>query len=463
MKKRVAFAAHVVATSSETVNVEEVEWENNNGFQSQPFSQGSSQLSMQDNSPSILRSGCIKSSLATSQKKSCEQKRAINPNGKKHALSAIYNTTSSILPENQLTVTVSKRDTQYRTQQSLITESPVSCGTLMSNATDNSLTCDRSADGTPLSNCDPLKGIGQQGGRIHVEGGGGLKVTEGVAEDSSGSRSMVGDSESFIALPSPLTIMSIEVHVQCRTGRAGAHDSREIAMRPDSSRDAIFAVCYVYGLDPGGGEAVETLERGCVFVPVGADLLGRNVRLLPLDKTPGMASYTTMETAKDERQLLLRIASIVQWKDPDALMSWDTQGGGVGYLIERGAALRRKSSDVENYETMGRSVRRPIDMVRLLGRTPRLSPLYSTRDGTTSSKLPPLPPGSTRQANKENELKGDEGATTLGDVKNKTAKDWNGSGLGVEWDERVGAGAAASSVVSHFLSPFSSFLFLLPC
>ena len=173
-------------------------------------------------------------------------------------------------------------------------------------------------------------------------------------------------------------------------------------MQPDSSRDSIFAVCYVYGIYPGGGEAVETLERGCVFVPVGADLLGRNVRLLPLDKTPGMASYTTMETAKYERQLLMRIASIVQWKYPDALMSLDTKGGGVGYLIERGAALQRKSSDLENYETMGRSVRRPIDMVRLLGRTPQLLLLYSTRYGTTSSKFPPLTPGSTRQANKEN-------------------------------------------------------------
>ena len=49
------------------------------------------------------------------------------------------------------------------------------------------------------------------------------------------------------------------------------------------------------------------------------------------------------------------------------------------------------------------------------------------------------------------------------DVENKTAKDWNGSGLGVEWDEQVGAGTGASSVVSHSLSPFSSFIFLLPC
>jgi hypothetical protein len=82
---------------------------------------------------------------------------------------------------------------------------------------------------------DALHGIGQQGGKIYVEGGGGFK-----AATSSSSKSSYG------AYPTAkVTIMSFEVHVQCRTGKAGANDSTDISMQPDPTRDATFAVCYV--------------------------------------------------------------------------------------------------------------------------------------------------------------------------------------------------------------------------
>jgi hypothetical protein len=79
---------------------------------------------------------------------------------------------------------------------------------------------------------DPLDGLGNQGGKLHVSSGG-LKTS-------------TISSNSF----TPLTIMSIEVHVQCRI-KTGMKDHRDIAMVPDPNRDAVFAVVYVYGRDPG--------------------------------------------------------------------------------------------------------------------------------------------------------------------------------------------------------------------
>lgn len=75
------------------------------------------------------------------------------------------------------------------------------------------------------------------------------------------------------------------------------------------------------------------------------------------------------------------------------IQSWDTQGAGLGYLIERGFIVEQ-------------------DLATLLGRTPK-------------------------QAKKS--MNGSE------------EKGWQGSGLGGDWDDKVGAGAAASSVVSLIL------------
>merc|ERR1719223_882146 len=87
----------------------------------------------------------------------------------------------------------------------------------------------------------------------------------------------------------------------------------------------------------------------------------------------GMPSLLNIEITQNERKLLLRIASIVRWKDLDALLSWDTQGGGLGYLIERGFLLEQSEQ---------RKMEKPIDMIRLLGRNPRSK---ATREGFKES------------------------------------------------------------------------------
>lgn len=253
---------------------------------------------------------------------------------------------------------------------------------------------------------DPLRGIGNQGGRIYIEGGG-LKASTATTKVKQ----------------KQLSMMSIEVHVQCRTGKAGINNSTEIAMKPDPTRDSIFAVCYVYAFDPGGGEQIKVVERGCVFVPTENEMTsfrntanGENVKhIIPkVGKTMGVSSRLKIEAVPDERKLLLRISSIVQWKDPDALFSWDTQSLGLGYLIERGLALGRH----ENNEDKKRS---KIDMVRLLGRTPKRKPCSNDDIIIAESE------------------------------DQKAKQQWSGSGLGTEWDDRVGAGAGPSSIVSHFV------------
>ena len=277
-----------------------------------------------------------------------------------------------------------------------------------------------------------LHGIGNQGGRIWVGGGGRLKAKTKQTQTHPDTKALDTQAE----LPCPVTVMAIEVHIQCREGQAGVNDSRKIAMTPDSDRDRVLAVVCVFGRDPGGGEPFEFLERLCVFVP-----LAREVeKMLNSEGNPKLDSYsgvirrsmppTTMgipmpfsvECVKDERQLLLRIASIVRMKDPDMLLSWDTQGAGLGYLIERGVALGKNNSKSENGTT-------EIDMARLLGRTPRA------------------------QTKSEPDRLGQFSGTALagiGDKGNdaKASEKWKGSGLGSEWDERVGAGAAAASIVS---------------
>ena len=284
------------------------------------------------------------------------------------------------------------------------------------SAFDPSCTMGHGEGVSPLSAADALEGIGQQGGKIHVAGGGGLKGEAGIAS-----------TNNLPSAPTPLTIISIEVHVQCRTGKAGAHDSKTIAMRPDPSRDKVAACVYLYARDPGGGEAIEILERGVLFTPVEAEIVGNASEDINrfVRKSLGISiDRAKVEMLRSERQLLLRLASIVKYKDPDALMSWDTQGGGLGYLIERGVAIAKgpaTSNNGDSIENNAPKRGKEIDMVKLLGRIIKK---------TTTSSSSSLVPHDQQQEGGEN------------------SNEWSGSGLGSDWDERVGAGAAAASIVS---------------
>ena len=289
----------------------------------------------------------------------------------------------------------------------------------------------------------PLKGMGNAGGKLHVEGGG-LKAN-------------VDPNDNNVPLPTPMSIMSIEIHVQCRTGKAGLHDSKIIAMKPDSSKDEVFAVSYVFARDPGGGEKIQIIEQGCLFRPVKAQLASIqklsyeenkamesiNARKRLLEKYMGLKSQgILMEEVKSERQLLLRLVSIVQWRDPDALVSWDTQGAGLGYLIERGLV----SGHVTNVNSdSGRITSNlpPIDLARLLGRTPKIK----EKDFQNSTMEEQINFDAVPRAKEQN----NEASNTV-DVASKEKEEiWKGSGLGTDWDERVGAGAAVASIVGRIV------------
>ena len=294
------------------------------------------------------------------------------------------------------------------------------------------------SQGTP----DALDGIGQQGGRIYVEGGGGLKAkarspqrVATTTHNQEGTTNLHGSD-----LPSPLTMMCIEIHVQCRMGRAGVNDSKEIAMRPNPEKDRIFAAVYIFARDPGGGEALEILERGCLFVPNEGERNKENAHIagsIPR-KTMGVSSKLTVQPVRDEKQLLLRLASIVHWKDPDMLLSWDTQGSGLGYIIERGSVISARHWSDRDLPSNSSKTATEIDMARLLGRTPRAK----------KSDEEPQSPSSGRQTSERDSLSTRNENNGESAKASSVEKKWKGSGLGTEWDDRVGAGAAAASIVS---------------
>ena len=289
------------------------------------------------------------------------------------------------------------------------------------------------SNGNSNTPSDPLQGIGNQGGRIQVDGGGGLKASAGITPNSQSNNN---SSNSSRPRPS-ITIMSIETHVQCRNGRGSNH--RDIAMTPDSSRDAVYAIVYIFATDPGGGAAMRIHDRGCMYVPVEAEMAAREggtaaVTVTAVKRNMGLAPHLTVpvEEVRDETSLLRRIASIVQLKDPDVLTSWDTHGAGIGYLVERGVALgKKKARESSSVVSVG------IDLVRLLGRTPSVK----SKDSAAAFD------DHSADGNLKNDLDSNHDDTN----NNKTTPPWKGSTMGTEWDDRVGPGAAASSIIGRIV------------
>jgi hypothetical protein len=306
---------------------------------------------------------------------------------------------------------------------------------------DNTATkMDTSQHDTSTSNTqtpeDALEGIGAQGGRIHIQGGGTLKTKmrspPNKRYDPKKKNVSKHDHSSTDFPSSPISFMSIEIHVQCRNG-ASRLDSKKISMAPDSSKDKIFAIVYVYGIDPGGGESLKVLERCCLFVrfhqeKVDKQMIARAIESSMPRTNMGIRAPLQVECLDNEKRLLLRLSSLVTAKDPDMLVSWDTQGAGLGYIIERALVLGRDTHPSGAGPDATSADKPTIDMVRLLGRTP-------FADQKASFTIKPTTSNEGESAF----------VAPLGNIEEKK---WKGSGLGSDWDETVGAGAAAASIVS---------------
>lgn len=117
---------------------------------------------------------------------------------------------------------------------------------------------------------------------------------------------------------------------------------------------------------------------------------------------------------------MIRILSNI----PLLIHSWDPQSSGLGYIIERGV------NGAETLSTEGFRLE-TLDMARLLGRTPSDQ---SKAAFFAKQQQPEFKPAED-EPGKEEEKKTEE-------------KTWRGSGLGSDWDDKVGAGAAAASIVS---------------
>jgi hypothetical protein len=291
-----------------------------------------------------------------------------------------------------------------------------------------------------------LQGICNQGGRILVEKGGQLKArTKATQLNSQDKREMKRNRSDH--LPCPVQMMSVEIYVQRRVSRTGIDRGSMIALTADSEKDSVCAIVLVLALDPGGGESLLFAERYILFVPVGqnqttafsrssADKESQCLKRNMPSQTLGVNAPLHVECLADERQLLLRFASLVRWKDPDLLMSWDTQGAGLGYIIERGLALTK----IQNQRVTAQG----IDMARLLGRTstPPSQNVHGKRLSTDTNDFQ-----SDLFVSAFPEVDHGPGSTAALDRKNH----WKGSGLGGDWDDKVGAGQAASSIVRGFL------------
>eukprot|EP00980_Cylindrotheca_fusiformis_P005461 scaffold1169_cov120-Cylindrotheca_fusiformis.AAC.11 len=139
---------------------------------------------------------------------------------------------------------------------------PIGSLTLSSDSGQNSSACCESHRSDSVSNSgtqnsnDALDGIGQQGGRIHIQGGGGLKTRTKASQTvnrETEMKSATSGKEQVFGLPSPVSFMSIEIHVQCRTGysrldaETKIHKKIALTSNPRRKDDKVAAIVYIHG------------------------------------------------------------------------------------------------------------------------------------------------------------------------------------------------------------------------
>ena len=95
-----------------------------------------------------------------------------------------------------------------------------------------------------------LDGIGNQGGRIHIQGGGGLKTSQ-IKQTRTKERTRIGGKDNAFGLPSPISFMSVETHIQCRTGAsrldAETSSQKRIAFTPNPTKDRVYGIVFIHG------------------------------------------------------------------------------------------------------------------------------------------------------------------------------------------------------------------------
>ena len=135
----------------------------------------------------------------------------------------------------------------------------------------------------------------------------------------------------------PLSLLSVEV--------VAATSSPHLL--PDPRRDAVRAIVLAACEDDGSPppKAWAYPVRALVVVDGGGgggrggarggNLRGSTLGLLPASEL----SASTVAAFPDEKSLLRAFLQEVTLCDPDVLLGWDPQGGSLGYLSERGAAI----------------------------------------------------------------------------------------------------------------------------
>ncbi|GMH65595.1 hypothetical protein TrLO_g8868 [Triparma laevis f. longispina] len=110
--------------------------------------------------------------------------------------------------------------------------------------------------------------------------------------------------------------------------------------------DGVRLICWREGRDGGEGGDVEVVGGGSILV------MGEGERRR--GRREGVNGKGGVEEVESEKIALNRIASLIRFKNPDLILSWDTLDSGLGYIIER--AL---SQEIEIYKIIDRDVYNP--------------------------------------------------------------------------------------------------------